>query len=169
VVPFRAGRGTHARLGCLLEASPAVQTQQAGMNRTHKGFAIFREARFLLVCTNDSGLDLVIPRQQADMIRGHMVSHVIMLLAMDQLENGIPIASLGELCEPEKALQTNPRVSKGTSCDAQSVQLGDHRCPEAVEVVPARAIRKDWPGLGHFELGGRRVAELAFEAQKLGG
>lgn len=103
------------------------------------------------------------------MIRGHMVSHVIMFLAMEQLENGIPIASLGELCEPEKALQTNPRVSEGTSCDAQSVQLGDHRCPEAVEIVPARAIRKDWPGLGHFELGGRHVAELAFEMQQLGG
>ena len=36
--------------------------ESPGMNRTHKGFAIFREARFLLVCTNDSGLDLVIPR-----------------------------------------------------------------------------------------------------------
>ena len=118
VGPFHTGRGSHTCLGCLVKASSAVQAQQAWVNGTHKGFAVLREARFLLVCTNDSGSDLIIPRCQASMTGGHMVSHFVMILAMDQLENCFPVASLGELCEPEKALQTNPGVPNATGRDA---------------------------------------------------
>ena len=159
--PLHAWRGAHARLGLLVKRGSAVQAQQAGVDGTHKGLAVFCKASLLLASANNGCLDLVVPRRQGHMIGVEIFPHLVMCLAVEQLENSFPVASLGELPEPKKALEAFPSVPQSASSDAKSVELSDQRCPEAVEVFRADLIRKNGSHVGRFEIGRGQVSEIS--------